>query len=137
MRDRLAPSSPSSSTMRLARRTASVRAVLTASSSVRARQRAISPTCRLPTGRRASTPRLNARNKAINAFDVRGALSAHVLASGHQDSQSGTYAVVLARVAQLFDVERQHRSGDATGIEWIGLADASIAPGVHPCGLDD
>lgn len=48
----------------------------------------------------------------------------------------GAQTVVLARVAQLCDVEWQCGGGDPVGVEWIGLTDTPIAPGAHPERLD-
>ena len=77
------------------------------------------------------------RGERGERVDRRGALGAHVIARCQQYLHGGTDAVVSSRLAQLCLAQRQCRSGDASGVQRVGLADAAVGAGVHPWSLND
>ena len=60
-----------------------------------------------------------------------------MVASGHQNPQASTHAVVLAQVALPIDLDREDSGGDAACVQGVGLADPAIGLGVHARSLND
>ena len=55
-----------------------------------------------------------------------------MVASGHQNPQASTHAVVLAQVALPIDLDREDSGGDAACVQGVGLAHAAVGASVHP-----
>lgn len=94
-------------TIRLARRSASARAVAVVSGSSRVRQREMSMICWSLSGWRASTLEVDGPHERDQRVDGSCAFCGHVVSGGQQYPQSGAFTVAMARVPQLVFLQGQ------------------------------
>lgn len=124
------PSSLSAARMRLASWMGSARATPMESSSARLGHAAIwlpRVVLRVP---RAPMPRSTTRGSAISALIASGAFVGDVVARGDRAPQRSVGVFVAARQTRLCVLQWESCLSDATCVEGVGLAEASVGTGV-------